>query len=101
MMRTKREVRKITRWAKKRAYEHYKYEKKSMKLFRKFGLFDGFEYYGHYNEYGDFVGEDHIVVTDPMGEAHTYYIASDKKSYDSLYAALILELEIIHKHNKR
>ena len=98
MKKSRREARRMIRWAKKTARDKCIYEAKSMRLFRRFGVLEGFEYYGYYGLDCEFYGDDHITVTDPMGEVHTYYVASDKETYLSLRDSLELELAIRYKH---
>ena len=86
----------MVKWAMKIAKDRVKYETKSIKLFCRYGLLDGFEYYGGRDIYGNFKGEDHITVTDPNGEVHTYYTASNKSGYMSLKHSLELELSIMY-----
>lgn len=100
MMKIRKEARATIRKAMKIARDKVKYEKKSMRLFQKFRRFEGFEYYGHFDTYGGFYGDDNITVTDPMGEVHTYYLASNKEEYLSLIDSLILELKIMYNHKR-
>lgn len=86
----------MVKWAMKIAKDRVKYETKSIKLFCHYGLFDGFEYYGGRDIDGNLHGDDHITVTDPMGEVHTYYTASNKSGYMSLKHSLELELSIMY-----
>lgn len=99
--RDRREVRKMIRWAMRLAKDKVKYEAKSMKLFCMYGLLDGFEYYGARDIDGNFHGEDHIIVTDPMGETHTYYLADTKDMYNSLKQCLELELSIMYDNRNK
>ena len=99
--RSRREVRRMIKWAMKLARDKVKYETKSMKLFCMYGLLDGFEYYGGRDIDGNLHGEDHITVTDPMGEVHTYYLAGNKNEYMSLKHCLELELSIMYDNRGR
>ena len=100
-MRNRREVRRMIKWAMRLARDKVKYETKSIKLFCKYGLLDGFEYYGGRDIDGNLHGEDHIMVTDPMGEVHTYYAAGNKNEYKSLKHSLELELSIMYDNRAR
>lgn len=91
----------MIKWAMKIAKDRVKYETKSIKLFCYYGLLDGFEYYGGRDVYGDLRGEDHITVTDPTGEVHTYYLASNKNEYISLKRCLELELSIMYDNREK
>ena len=99
--RSRREVRQMVKWAMKIAKDRFKYETKSIKLFCHYGLLDGFEYYGGRDIDGDFYGDDHITVTNPMGEVHNYYLAGNKDEYISLKHCLELELSIMYNNRKR
>ena len=99
--RSRREVRQMIRWAMKIAKDRVKYEAKSMKLFCMYGPLDGFEYCGGIDIDGNLHGEDHITVTDPMGEVHNYYLAGNKDEYISLKHCLELELSIMYNNRKR
>ena len=99
--RSRREVRQMVKWAMKIAKDRVKYETKSMKLFCRYGLLDGFEYYGGRDIDGNLHGEDHITVTDPMGEVHNYYRAGNKDEYISLKHCLELELSMMYNNRKR
>ena len=83
------------------AKDRVKYETKSIKLFCRYGLLDGFEYYGGRDIDGNLHGEDHITVTDPMGEVHNYYLAGNKDEYISLKHCLEHELSIMYNNRKR
>lgn len=99
--RSRREVRQMVKWAMKIAKDRVKYETKSMKLFCRYGLLDGFEYYGGRDIDGNLHGDDHITVTDPMGEVHNYYLAGNKDEYISLKHCLELELSMMYNNRKR
>lgn len=91
----------MVKWAMKIAKDRVKYETKSIKLFCRYGLLDGFEYYGGRDIDGNLHGEDHITVTDPMGEVHNYYLAGNKDEYISLKHCLELELSTMYNNRKR